>query len=183
MSTDTLHSAAALAASAILGGQAGEAADAEGTYLLECFAPDGTLRWREEVHNVVTTQGKNFVLDNALAGSAYTAAWLLSLFTAGTPAATATYASPVVTEVTSGVLASRPAITWTAAASGSKTSNTVACSMVGSATITGVMVVKGSSTIGDTAQAGGVLLSEGTLGSSRAVLSGDTLNVTYSLSI
>ena len=180
---ECLETAVAVQGAISMSGGAADIERAAGVYHLECLAPDGSLRWAEDVCNVVTTQGKNFVLDNALAGSGYTAAWLLSLFTAGTPVATATYASPVVTEVTSSVLASRPAMTWVAASGGGKSSNAVTCSIVGSATITGVMVVKGSATIGDTATASAVLLSEGTLATSRAVLSGDTLNVTYSLSI
>lgn len=182
-SHDALAVAAGHAASATMGGQAADAMHARGVYLVECRAADGTLRWTDEIPNLVTTQGRNHILDTELAGSAYTAAWFLSLYTAGTITAGATYAAPVVTEVVVGVLAARPSVGWTAAAAGSKASTTTTCPIVGSATITGVMLVRGSGTTGDTAAAGGVLLSAGLLGTSRAVLNGDQLNISYSLAV
>jgi hypothetical protein len=181
--TDKLNSHSLVSASSTMCGSAAEQADAQGVYLVECYSADGKLRWKDVAENVVTTQGKNFLLDTILAGSSYTAAWVLSLYTAGTAAATATYAVPIVTEVLNSVLATRPATAWTAASAGSKASSAISCAIIGSATITGVMVMKGSSTIGDTAAGSAVLLSEGALGASRAVLSGDTLSVTYTLSV
>jgi hypothetical protein len=50
----------------------GEHADAHGRYEIECFGPDGKLKWRETIENVVQTVGKNLALDTFLAGSAYT---------------------------------------------------------------------------------------------------------------
>lgn len=150
-----------------------------GQYKIQCFDADGNLKWEDTVDNLITTQGKNHVLDTELGGSSYTAAWYCSLYTAGTITAAATYAVPVVTEVTSGVLAARVAVTFAAASGGSKVSNTINCVFVGGATITGMMISKGSATIGDTATAGGVLLSAALLTQSRIVVANDQLNLTY----
>src|SRR6185295_20338681 len=59
-------------ASVIRGSGLGEAADAHGRYVVECIGPDGKLKWREPIENVVQTVGKNLALDTFLAGSAYT---------------------------------------------------------------------------------------------------------------
>src|SRR6187549_1787691 len=49
-----------------------EQADAHGRYEIECFGPDGKLKWREVIDNVVQTVGKNLALDTFLGGAAYT---------------------------------------------------------------------------------------------------------------
>lgn len=49
-----------------------EALHARGVYTFDCYGPDGALKWHDTIDNVVTTVGRNAVLDDALAGSAYT---------------------------------------------------------------------------------------------------------------
>ena len=44
----------------------------KGQYYAECFGPDGTFKWNDTVENIVTTVGKNLVLDTVLNGAAYT---------------------------------------------------------------------------------------------------------------
>jgi len=34
-----------------------------GVFTIECRAPDGTLKWREECHNLVVNEGLNLILD------------------------------------------------------------------------------------------------------------------------
>lgn len=53
-------------------------------YLVECFGPDGVLKWTDEFDNLVVTAGLNDSLDKHLKGSTYTAAWYVGI-TAGTP--------------------------------------------------------------------------------------------------
>lgn len=169
-------------ASAVMSGASHDEMVAVGRYSFELIR-DGQVidAWQDD--NLLTTEGRNYILDTLLSGSSYTASWFLSLYTAGSAAAGNTYAAPVVTEVTSSVLATRPAVTWASAASGSKASNTIACNFIGSATVTGCMMLKGVNTIADTATAGGKMLSQAALSASRSVLSGDTLNITYTLTV
>jgi hypothetical protein len=102
--------------------------------------------------------------------------------------ASSTYATPSPqVEPGTGVYAARLAPSFSAASAGSKaTSSAVSFSIVGSATITGAFMVLGGTGIltnGNTA-ATAILLSSGTFASgSRAVLNGDTLNVSYSLAL
>lgn len=69
---DHLSAAAGCDASVLRRAALSEALSARGRYVAECYGPDGALKWRDEIDNVVTTVGRNALLDDALAGSAYT---------------------------------------------------------------------------------------------------------------
>lgn len=175
------------AAAVIRNGDLTDQLHAVGRYDIECLDADGNVKWTEVAYNVVTNQGKNGMLDTYFGGSAYTAAWYMSLITAGTATSTSTYASPTVTETTSSVIANRGTMTWSAASSGSKAAATTSFSIIGTATITGNMVVAGGSgvtTVGNTAATGGILFSAANFsGGSKSVSNGDTLNVSYSIAV
>lgn len=53
-------------------------------FTFRAYAPDGSLKWEDETHNLVTTVGKNDILDEYFSGSSYTAAHYVGL-TDGTP--------------------------------------------------------------------------------------------------
>lgn len=48
-------------------------------YTFECFDRHGKLKWREEVHNLVTNEGLNDVLSKYFKASGYTATWYVGL--------------------------------------------------------------------------------------------------------
>ena len=158
-----------------------------GWYEVECVR-DGKVIWTDIAWNTVTTEGKNAMLDKFLGlGAAYAAIVMGLHTTVGN--ASSTYASPAP-QVESTVYsnANRPTPSFSAASAGAKaTSAAVAFTINGSATITGCFMALGAAGIatkGDTGTAGAVLLSSGTFsGGSRAVISGDTLNVTYTLTL
>jgi hypothetical protein len=159
-----------------------------GVFEFECFDKDGNLKWKDIGYNTVSNQGKNGMMDTYLGLSpALASAWYMSLVTAGTATTSSTYATPIVTEITSSIVATRPTVAWSAASAGSKAATTTAFSIIGSATITGNMLVTATSNgsvIANTAGTGGIFFSGAAFsGGSKAVTSGDTLNVTYSLSI
>lgn len=162
-----------------------EKLDACGVYHIECYDINGNLKWTECARNLVTYQGKNAMLDTYFAGSAYTATWYMSLITAGTATTASTYASPTVTEIATGIISgnTRPTVGWSASAAGSKSATTTVFSITAAATITGNMLVTGSNTVADTAVTGGILFSAANFSSPKTVGSGDTLNVTYSISV
>lgn len=176
-------------ASVTRGAGSSDVLSAQGVYHIECIDENGQVKWNDVAYNVVPNQGKNGMLDTYFAGSAFTATWYMSLITAGTATSTSTYASPTVTEITSGIITSntRPTIGWSAASAGSKSATTTSFTITGSATITGNMVVTGqagASTVANTAATGGVLFSAANFsGGSKTVSNGDTLNVTYSISV
>src|ERR1700744_2714184 len=100
-------------ATVIRGAKDVEQLDAHGVYHTKCFDKDGNLKWEDVSYNLVVNQGKNGMLDTYFAGSAYTASWFMSLITAGTAISTSTYASPTVTEISSGIITSNARVAVT----------------------------------------------------------------------
>jgi hypothetical protein len=176
-----------LGASVIRGAGLQENMDARGVYYTECFDSEGNLRWSDHAYNVVVNQGKGGMLDTYFAGSAYTAAWWMSLITAGTATSASTYASPTVTETTASVIAARIAMGWVATLNGTKSATATTFALIGSAIITGNMVVTGGTgvtTVGNTTATGGILFSAANFAAGpKSVSNGDSLNVTYTVSI
>lgn len=164
-----------------------ELLDLKGVYHLECFDSDGKLKWADNAYNQVTFQGKNGMLDTYFAAGTPPATWYCSLITAGTETTAGTYAVPVVTEITTSSIAARIAMTWSASSAGSKSSATVVFSILNTVTITGNMVVSGGTgvlVLGNTAATNGILFSAGTFtGGSKSANNGDTINVSYSISV
>jgi hypothetical protein len=180
---------AAAAAAAALGGAAvvGEQLHASGKYKIQCHEYEGgPLLWEEEIDNLVTTGGKNDLLDKYLAGSAYTAAWYLGLISSASyttgPAVGDTSASHTGwAEDQNYSQGTRPAASWNAASAGSKTLSAGAVfTMNGSTTIKGCFLISNSTKGGTT----GVLYSAGLFsGGDQPVVSGNTLTVTYTASV
>ena len=50
-----------------------------GRYVATAFDRDGKQLWTDTIENLVTTQGKNDMLDQYLDGAAYTAAFFVGL--------------------------------------------------------------------------------------------------------
>ncbi len=177
-------------ATIIRGGTMDENGFMTGHYVFECLDKDGKVKWREEFDNLVTTVGKNKALDEALSGSAYTAAWYLGLVSsvdysavaaADTMASHAGWKEAGPTNAPAYSQATRPAALFAAAAAGSK-----ALSSAAVFSITSSGTLKGAFLCSDSAKDGtaGVLLSVGVFtGGDKMVSSGDTVNVSYSLSM
>lgn len=184
---ETLDPVDAIGATMVMGSGVSERLDPVGIYHAE-LVRDGEVIWTDTFHNVVTTEGKNAILDKFLGlGAAYANIVLGLHTTVGNGSSTYATPSPQVESVVYSN-ANRPTPSFSAASAGSKaTSAAVAFNINGSASITGAFAAIGASgvtTKSDTATASAVLLSSGAFsGGTRAVLSGDTLNVTYSLAL
>jgi hypothetical protein len=162
-----------------------ETAQAHGRYVVECVGADGQVKWRDGFANLVTTVGKNDALDKYLAGSSYTAAWYVGLINATSYSAVAagdTAASHAGWLEFAGYSeATRPAAAWSAASAGAKAlSSPASFSITSGATVKGAILISNSTKSGTT----GVLYSAGLFtGGDRAVVNGDTLNVSYVASL
>ena len=156
-----------------------------GSYSVECIGADGQVKWTDTIKNLVVTVGRNDLLDKYFAGTTYTAAWYMGLvdntsFTA--------YAAGDTLASHSGWLefldytgSNRITVGWSAASAGSKATTTTSFNINASGTVLGALMcatqAKGTASNGGA----GVLYSAGSFtGGSRAVVSGDTLNVQYS---
>lgn len=161
-----------------------EISAATGVYTVECIDADGQMKWSETFKNLVTTVGKNDMLDKYFAGSSYTAAWYMGLVdgaTSPTYAAGDTLASHAGwSELAAGTAYSgnRPAVSWGAASGGSKASTATSFSITATNTVAGALMCTAAS------GTSGVLYSAGSFtGGNRSVASGDTLNVTYTATL
>lgn len=173
-------------AGAVMRPSLAEGGDVHGHYEAWCIGPDGQEKWRESFDNVVTTVGKNDMLDKFLKGSAYTQTIRMGLKGSGSAAAGDTQAShagwlEVGLANAPTYTAPRKDVTMGAAAAGVSTSPTQAFAITGTGTVAGCFINNGgSATIDNTT---GVLFSAGDFSVARGVASGDTVNVVYTLTL
>ena len=170
--------------------EAGETASAKGVYTMQCFDKDGNLKWEAECPNLVVNVGLQDMNNKYFLGSAYTATWYIGLYGSGasnSPAAGDTMSSHAGwTEVVPYSQATRPACTF---ATPTTANPSVATNSASPAvySINATSTVGGAFLVSDNTKSG----STGTLYSAsdftspgdRSVVSGDTLNVTYTLSL
>ena len=161
-----------------------EKAEAHGYYTVECVGADGTIKWFDDIDNLVTTVGKNDALDKYLTGSAYTATWYLGLisitgYSAIVVGDTALSHTGWTEDINySGTSRITPAFA-VAAGSSKSTSAPASFSITGTTTIKGCFLVSNSVK----SSTSGILYSAGLFsGGDKPVAAGDTLNVTYTAS-
>lgn len=135
-------------------------------------------------YNLITTVGKNHLLDTELAGSGYTAAWYLLLissvsYTSGPAAGDTSASHGGWTESAVYSNATRPAASWSAASGGAKAlSSGAVFNINASDTIKGCGLISNSTKSGTT----GTLFSAGLFsGGDQVVQNGNTLTVSYSV--
>lgn len=166
----------------------------EGIYTAECFDKRGNLKWREVFANTVVTVGKNLTLDTTLAGSAYTVTgpYMGLISSSGYSAISASDTMSSHSGWTEAGNANAPTYSgtrktcaWSAASSGSKSLSAAnSYGITGTGTIKGAFIVLGSGAVNTIDNTSGTLFSAGLFtGGDRAVLSGDTVNVSYSCSL
>lgn len=192
---DKLNATEQSGASLTRGGGLAEQAEAHGKFTVECIGADGNVKWTDEFPNVVTTVGKNLALDTYLAGSAYTVVGpfmglISSVSYAAGPVAADTMASH--TGWTEAGATNAPTYTsprktaaWSAASAGSKSlSSALSFAITGTGTVKGAFLVYGSGAVSTIDNTSGTLYSAGLFsGGDRAVINGDTINVSYSASL
>lgn len=139
----------------------------------------------EVIDNVVTTVGKNKLLDEGLAGSNYTATWYVGLIDNGSwsavNAADTMSSHAGWTENTGYSQSTRVAASWAAASSGSKAlASAASFSITADDTIKGCFLTSNNTKGGTT----GILYSAGLFtAGDKVVQNGDTLNVSYTASL
>lgn len=180
MTAEKVNAVAGAAALMAMPGAVGESVQIHGRFEVEFRNGDGEVVWRESVRNLVTTLGKNNLLDNHLSGSAYTAAWYLGLVDGGsTPtfnAADTAASHAGWTEFTSYDEANRPAPAFNAASGGSKSTTQTTFTINANGTVAGCLLISNNVKGGTS----GLLYSCGAFsGGSQPVTAGGSLRVTY----
>jgi len=190
MFNDKVKSKDVASSSLIAGGSAADSASAKGVYKIQCHDAQGNLKWEDEALNLVVNVGLQDMNAKYFTGSAYTAAWYIGLYGAAAsnnPAAGDTMSSHAGwTEVTAYSQATRPACTFgtptTANPSvATNSASPASFSINGTTTVGGAFLTSNSTKSGTT----GTLYSAADFSSpgDRSVVSGDTLSVTYTLSL
>ena len=157
-------------------------------YEVECYGPDGNLKWQDTIHNLVTTTGLNKYLDATLSTGSASPAWYVGLVkgkTTGYAAGDTIASHGGWTEAIAGTdytTTGTNRITWTpgsvSAGSVSNTASKAVFPILQTLTISGAMMCSAQS--GTT----GTLLGVGDFaGGDKSVANGDTLNVTVTCSM
>lgn len=191
---DRLKAAALLGSAIIMGGVMVDTCMARGVFTAECVGADGKVKWSDTFHNTVVTVGKNLQLDSSLAGSAYTVVGpymgLISSvsYTAISAADTMTsHSGWLEAGATNAPTYTSPRKTcaWSAASAGSKAlSAALAFPITGTGTLKGAFIVTGTGALSTIDNTAGTLFSAGLFtGGDRAVINGDTVNVSYTESL
>ncbi len=182
----------AVQAGLITNRQSTERTGAGGVFTVECVAPDGTVKWTETFHNLVTTAGINNMNGVYFNASAATTTWYLGLVQGPGSSTTFAYGDTLAThggwtELLAGTAYTGNRKTATFAAATNPTTNqsqvTNSASpasfvMLGTYTVAGALLCNVAS--GTT----GLLFSAGDFsGGDKQVDSGDQLNVTYTFTL
>lgn len=163
---------------------------ATGVYHIVCTGPDGEIKWKDEVPNLVVNQGLQLMAATTLTAGTQIVSWYIGLYgssATNTPAASNTMASHSSwTESTPYSNATRPQCVFA-------TPTTANPSVATNSASPAVFSINATATIG-----GAFLVSNNTKGGSsgtlfsaaaftspgdRAVASGDIVNITYTLSV
>lgn len=167
-----------------------EQVKAGGRFAIQCFGADGKLKWEAESKNLVVNVGLKDMNDKYFTGVTYSAAWYIGLYGAASsnnPAAGNTMASHAGwTEETGYSNANRPTATFAAATTAdpsviTNSASPASFNINATATIGGAFLTSDNTKGGST----GILFSASDFQSpgDRSVVSGDTLNVTYTFSL
>ena len=157
-----------------------------GTYHAVCYDIAGNIKWEDDIENLVTTVGKNSTLDTIL-GNVAAGAVVMGLKGTGTAVVADTQAShaswlEVGLANAPTYSGNRPTPSFSAASAGSKaTSSAVSFSMTSTGTVAGCFINIGGSATKDSTT--GVLFSAGDFSSSKSVVNGDTIAVTYTATL
>lgn len=162
---------------------------AGGVYTVQCFDKDGNLKWEDKSHNLVVNEGLKDMNDKYFSGSSYTAAWYVGLIT-GPGSGTSFSASDTLASHGGWVeyadySGARKAAVFAVATLADPSVITNSASPA-SFSITGAGgVVAGAFLASVSSGSSGILFSESDFQSpgDRTVVSGDTLNVTYTFSL
>jgi len=189
MTTEKLKATDTVSSGLTCNPKAGEDAQATGVYHVECHDKDGNLKWQADSKNLVVNVGLKYMAGTALDGTTTRiTAWFLGLITgpgSGTTFANADTLSSHAgwTEATP-YAGTRPAATFV-------TATTANPSVVTNSASVAVFSINATATVGGAflcsvnTGTSGTLFSAADFGSpgDRAVVSGDTLSVTYTFSL
>lgn len=183
--------AEAVQAGLITNRQSAERMGAGGIFTVTCVAPDGTVKWTDTFHNLVTWAGINNMNGVYFNSVSPTTTWYLGLVQGPGSGTTFAYGDTLAThggwtELSPGTAYSgnRKAVTFAAATSGVNPSVVTNSASPSSFAMLGTYTVAGALLCNAASGTSGLLFSAGDFtGGDKIVDSGDQLNVTYTFSL
>lgn len=165
----------------------------EGIYNVKCYDAEGNLRWEDTAKNLVTTVGKNYILNTGFRNNSYGAGFIglissvsyTAINVADTMASHAGWFE-VSAATYFPTVAARLAASFGSDASSSSISTSAAnfSIITNGGTVKGCFLAMGSGAVATLGNTGGILYSAGLFsGGDKNVGVGDTLSVTYTTSI
>jgi hypothetical protein len=188
MFNEKAQSTDAVTAGLVAGTKSDERVGAGGIFRIQCVGADGQVKWEESTHNLVVNEGLQDMNTKYFKGSTYSAAFYLGLVTgpgSGTTyVATDTLASHAWTEFTN-YSGARKAVSFGSATSADPSVISNSASPASFSITGGGGTVAGAFLCTVSSGTSGILFSEADFQSpgDRVVVSGDTLNVTYTFSL
>ena len=172
-------------AKVIRGSNNNQSAKCDNIWIAECFNAHGHKQWETTWHNLVTTEGRNHLLNAGLKSGSTFATWYISLFEDDyTPTASDTYAVPGFNETTAYDEANR--VTWqagtVASSEVSNSANKASFTFNATKNIYGGALVS-FATKDDVAEAGAVMYASGRFDSTKPVDSGDIVKITTTIGL
>jgi len=149
-------------------------------WTINCYDSNGSLKWGETKKNLVTTEGLDHILSTTFKGGTQITAWYVGLKNAGSVSAGDTMSSHAGwTEDVNYSQSVRQTLTLGAVASASvdNTANKAIYSINATSTIAGAFITSNNTKSGTSGTLYGVV----DFSSARSVISGDTLEVTVTL--
>lgn len=150
-----------------------------GFFEVVCIRPDGTIRWKERTHNLITNVGLDHILDIVFHGDTPVSPWYVGLKNAGAMAAGDTLASHGAWTENSNYTGDRKAFDE-AAASGQSITNSASKAVF--AIDTDTQTIAGAFLCSVATTTTGVLICGADFASAKSADDGDTLEVTYTVS-
>ena len=156
-------------------------------YHFECVSPDGVVRWEEDFGNVVTLDGRIMLLDRFFKGSTYTAAWYVGVIKSTNAVNSTDYMASTTrdwSESTAYSDGARRTLTLGTVSTASVDNSASKASFTINQTteIFGAFVTNSSQiSTGSTYVLYGAAVFDSPSSTGRSVVSGDTLNVTVTL--
>lgn len=167
----------------------GDTLNLGGVFHYQCTDNDGRVLWEDTSHNLITTLGKNALLDNTLATPASLVGPFMGLISSvgfSAVAAADTMSSHAGWNEAQGVTnlpdytGNRVTPTFSAASAGAKATNsTNSFVFTSSGTVQGAFMVLGSGAVNTKNNTSGTLFNAGTLSAAQPVISTNTLTVSW----
>jgi hypothetical protein len=156
-------------------------------WVLQLLDKTGNIKNQVDIHNLVTTQGKNFLLNAMFHGTTALNPWYIVLWTgAHVPLITDTYAVPGYTELnTEYDEATRPIYVESASSGGilSNAANRAVFTFASPVQVTGLSLVGGSDVKADIAEGTGILFCSARLTTAFIPAHEDLVNVLGTITV